>query len=190
MIPRDTNRYTQGTHDDIQGILGTALVGVTQWTPAQYRTTGIVMNNIQSGDVFSMIFQMPHRKKLDTALDSVHLHYIPNASANGDIAFTYEWGWYKHGDVVPATLPNTGTVADITLATTDQYKLKVNSLITNLGQPATEAYSSILFVKLVAAAPADGTNWWTSGGTNTIAIVYLDAHYITDRTGSIFEYND
>ena len=177
-------------HDDIQGILGTALVGVTTWTPAQYRSTGIVMNNIQSGDVFSMVFQMPHRKKLGSNLDSVHLHYIPNSSANGNIAFTYSWGWYGHGDTVPSTLPNTGTTSNIALLTTDQYKLKLSSLLTNIAHPGTEGYSDILFVKFVAAAPSSGTNWWSEGGTNTIAIVYMDAHYITDRNGSLNEATD
>lgn len=177
-------------HDDMQGILGTALVGVTTWTPAQYRSTGVVMNNIQSGDVFSMVFQMSHRKKLSTYLDSIHIHYIVNSSANGDIAFTYAWGWYNMGDTIPSTLPNTGTVADITLATTDQYKFKYNNLITNLAPPTSEGYSSILLCKFVAAAPADGTNWWSEGGTNTIALAYMDAHYIVDRNGSLNEGTD
>lgn len=177
-------------HDDAQGVLGTALTGVTTWTPAAYRSTGIVMNEIASGDVFTMIFQFAHRKKLGTALDGVHIHYIPMGSANGDIAFTYSWGWYNHGDTVPNTLPNTGTVADITLATTDQYKLKINQIVTNLSAPASEAYSSLLFIRIVAAAPADGTNWWTSGGTNRIALAYVDAHYITDRGGSRNETTD
>lgn len=177
-------------HDDIQGVLGTALTGVTQWTPAQYRSTGIVFNNVQSGDVFSMVFQMPHRKKLGTNLDSVHLHYIPNASANGNIAFTYAWGWYGHGDVIPNTLPNTGVVPDIALLTTDQYKLKLNILISNLAHPGVEGYSDILLVRFTAAAPGAGTNWWASGGTNTITIAYMDAHYITDRAGSLYEASD
>jgi len=177
-------------HDDQQGILGTALNGVTTWTPAQFRATGIVMNNIQSGDVFSMVFQFSHRKKLQSIIDSVHIHYIPNASANGNIRFAYTWGWFSHGDVIPNTLPNTGNTSDIALLTTDQYKLKLSSLLTNLIHPGTEGYSDILMVKLTAAAPAEGTNWWSSGGTNTIALAYMDAHYVTDRNGSLNEATD
>lgn len=177
-------------HEDMQGILGTALVGVTQWTPAQYRSTGIVLNEIQSGDVFSMIFQMSHRKKLLTNLDSIHLHFIPIGSANGNIRFSYEWGWYNHNIAIPATLPNTGNTSDIALLTTDQYFLKINSLISNLAYPASEAYSSILFCKFTAIAPSAGTDWWTAGGTNRIAIVYVDAHYISDRLGSTNETTD
>jgi len=180
-------RYTE-SHEDQQGILGSALVGATTYTPAEYRTTNIVLNEVGSGDVFSMIFQFSHRKKLGTNLDSVHIHYIPIAANDGDIAFTYAWGWYNMGDTIPVTLPNTGTVADITLASADQYKLKISSLITNLAPPVNEAYSSILLVALTAVAPSDGTNWWTTG--NKIGIVYMDTHYITDRKGSVNEATD
>lgn len=175
-------------HDDQQGILGTALTGVTTFAPKQIRTTGIVLPHVTSGDVFSMVFQWSHRKKLGSNIDSVHLHFIPIASKNGNIAFTYAWGWFNHGTEIPDTLPNTGTVADIALLTTDQYKLKLSPLITNLAHPGTESYSDILLVKLVAAAPAGGTNWWTTG--NEIAISYMDAHYIVDRNGSGNEATD
>jgi hypothetical protein len=139
-----------------------------------------------------MVFQFPHRKKLGTIIDSVHLHFIPIAAQNGNIAFTYAWGWYNHDDVVPATLPNTGNVSDIALLTTDQYKQKIKILLSNLALPASgdDVYSSILYVLFTAAAPAGGTNWWSAGGTNRIAIAYMDAHYITDRNGSLLETSD
>lgn len=169
-------------HDDIQGVLGTALAGVTTWTPAQYRNTGMVLNEVQKGDIFTMIFQMPHRKGLSINLDDVHLHYIPIASVNGNIAFSYAWGWYNIGDTIPDVLPNTGTTADIALLTTDQYKLKLSSLISNLTYPASEGYSSILLVKITCVAPAAGTDWW--GASNKLAIAYMDAHYPVNRYGS------
>jgi len=185
-----TALYPGEKHDDQQGVLGTALNGVTTWTPAQFRGTGIVLNNIQSNDVFSMVFQFSHRRKLLSVLDSVHLHYIPNAAANGNIRFAYTWGWYDTGQEIPNTLPNTGNTADIPLVTGDQYKLKISSLLENLTPPTLERYSSILLVKLTAAAPAAGTNWWAAGGTNTIALAYMDAHYVVDRGGSTNEYDD
>lgn len=177
-------------HDDIQGVLGTALAGVTTFTPRRLRTTGIVLNHVTSGDVFSMVFQFPHRKKLGTIIDSVHLHYIPVASKDGNVAFTYAWGWYNHGDTIPNTLPNTGTTSDIALLTTDQYKQKISILTSNMALPASgdDVYSSILYIVFTAAAPAAGTNWWTTG--NELAIAYMDAHYVTDRNGSLNETTD
>jgi hypothetical protein len=170
-------------HDDIQGILQTALTGVTQYTPRQYRTTGVVIPHIARNDIFSMVFQMPHRKQLGTALDSVHIHFIPVASANGDIIIDYAWGWYNTGDTVPDTLPNTGSKT-ITLATTDQYKSKLESLITALSAPGSESYSSVLFVKCTRLTTGD--TW----GTGEIALAYMDAHYLVDRYGSYNEATD
>jgi hypothetical protein len=169
-------------HDDIQGIIGTALTGVTSYTMRQYRTTGLVYPHVANNDIFTMTFQLSHRKQLGVAMDDVHIHYIPIASADGDIRLDYEWGWYNHDDVVPATLPNTGNKV-ITLATTDQYKLKIDTLLTNLAVPVSgnDMYSSILFIKVARGEPA-GTNW---GNNNEIAIVYMDAHFPTERNGSI-----
>lgn len=166
--------------DDVQGILETALAGVTQYTPRQYRTTGIVMPHIARGDIFSMRFQMPHRKKLQTAAASVHLHAIPISAADGDIKISYSWGWYNNGSVIPDTLPNSDT-ATITLASSDQYKMKILTLISSLAAPTTETYSSILFVKCERLTAGD--TW----GTGEIALAYMDAHFLTNRIGSYNE---
>jgi hypothetical protein len=174
-------------HDDMQGILQTALTGVTQYTMRQYRTTGIVLPHIAQGDIFSMTFQMSHRKTLGVNMDGVHIHFIPIASADGDIQIDYEWGWYRAAnlDTVPATLPNTGNKV-ITLATTDQYVLKIDDIVENMAAPSGEDYSSILFVKCTRVAPA-GTNW---GANNEIALVYFDGHMPINRYGSYNEYDD
>jgi len=170
------------TYDDMQGILGTALTGGAQWTPTAYRTTGIVFNEVASGDFFTMIFQFQHSKKKSTNLDSIHIHCIPKGSTNGNIKFSYEWGWFNHNDIIPDTLPNSSSTADIALLTTDQYKMKYIDLITNLAFPTSEENSSILMVRITATAPSTGTNWWTG---NRIALAYMDAHYIKDSTGSL-----
>lgn len=49
----------------------------------------------------------------------------------------------------------------------------------------------LLQVKLSAAkttAPAAGVNWWTVA--NEIAIAYMDAHFVTNRNGSLNETTD
>lgn len=175
-------------HEDIQGLLGTALTGSAQWTPTAYRNTGIVFNEIQSSDYFTMVFQMPHKKKLGSNIDSIHLHFIPKDSVSGNIRFSYTWGWYNHNDIIPDVLPNSGNTNDIPLLTTDQYKQKISVLISNVTAPTNEVYSSILYCRFVAVAPSTGVNWWTGGAR--IAIAYMDAHYITDRNGSYNETTD
>jgi hypothetical protein len=170
-------------HDDIQGQLQTALSGVTQYTFKQYRTTGIVMPHIARDDVFSMVFQMPHRKFLGSAIDSVHIHFIPMIGANGNVIISYAWGWYNHDDVVPDTLPNTGSKT-IPLVIADQYKQKIVTLITNLAAPASEAYSSILYVKCTRLTAGDTWN------SSDLALAYMDAHFLADRFGSYNETTD
>jgi len=169
-------------HDDIQGILQTALVGVTAYTFRQYRNTGIVLPHVAENDVFSFVCQMPHRKLLGSKLDSVHIHYIPVAAADGDILINFAWGWYNIGTAVPDTLPNTGSKI-ISIASADQYKSNLSQVIVNLSPPANEQYSSILYVKMTRVTPA-GTNW---GASNEIAIEYVDAHFVADRLGSNYE---
>jgi len=184
------NPQSSTKHDDMQWVLWTALTWVTTRTPTQYRNTWIVLNEVASWDVFSMVFQFSHRKRLTTPLDSVHLHFIPKAAQNWNIAFTYAWWWYNEDTEIPNTLPNIWTTADIALVAADQYKCKIRSMVINLAAPASEAYSSILYIKLVAAAPAAWTNRRSAWGTNRIAIEYMDAHYITDRRWSNNETTD
>ena len=168
-------------HDDQQGVLGTAVSGATQWTPAQYRNTGIVVNNIQNNDVFTMIFQFTHRRKLQSALDSVHLHWITQLAVTGTLIIDYTWGWYNTAGTapIPETLPNTGSVT-INIAAADQYIPKVTSLITNLTSPTGESGSSLLFCRFIV-------NGGTYGGTNPICILYVDAHTIVNKQGTVTE---
>jgi len=170
-----------GYHDDVQGQLQTATAGGTAYAFKALRGTGIVLPHLARNDVFCMTFQMPHRRKLGSALDSVHLHIIPIASANGNISFNWTWGWYANGDVLPNTLPNSGTTP-FTLATTDQYKNVIVPLITNLVAPVTDAHSSLLFVSVTRNTTGDT---WNAGD---LALVYMDAHFIVDRYGSYTEY--
>lgn len=178
------DRFTIG-YDDIQGILQTALSGVTQYTFRQYRTTGVVMPHVAESDVFSLTMQMPHSKQLGSQLKSVHIHYIPVASANGTIQLNSTWGWYNIGDTVPDTLPNISSTT-ITLATSDQYVLKYSTISINLDPPANEGYSSILYIKCQRVTPS-GSNW---GASNEIALSYVDGHPAKDRIGSFNEASD
>lgn len=176
-------RLTVPAWNDMQGTLETAVVGVTQFTMRQIRTTGIVAPHFAQGDVGSKIFQFSHAKLMNSNLGAFHLHILPVASANGNIAFSYTWGWYNpnDGDVIPDTLPNTGTTADILLATTDQYKPKLVNIVTTFTKPmVNEKPSSILMVKFTRVAPS-GTNW---GASNEVALLYADVHYRVDGLGS------
>jgi len=186
MNPRQTDRF-QEKHDDAQGVLGTALVGVTTWTPLQYRSTGMIYNGIKVDDVFTMAWQFSHQRKIQSQLDSIHLHWITEKANTGTWVLNYEWGWYNENGTVaiPATLPNTGTVS-VTVAAGDQYIPKISFLIQNLTPPENETYSSYLAAKFTVASVTGTIN----ASTDYCLIRFIDAHTITDRNGSKLEITD
>ena len=173
-------------HDDMRGQLGTALAGGTSFTPRLYRNTGIAFPHIANTDVLTFNCQIYHRKKMGTNADSFHIHYIPIGSANGTIIFDYAWGWWNVNTEIPDTLPNTGS-AELTLATTDQYKYKIFPFFTNFAPPPSEGYGSYLLVRIAR----NGGTWSPAGvNANELAILDADAHVIVDRAGSLFEASD
>lgn len=167
--------------DQISHPAQTALTGVTQWTLRQIRSTGIVVPHLADADVFSVSVQMPHRKQQGSAIKSFHIHYMPVASANGTIIFDYSWGFFNADSAIPSTLPNTGSIT-LTLATTDQYKHKIFTLISDL-LVGSETYSGMLLVKIAR----NGGTW---GASNEIALLSHDCHILIDRLGSVSETSD
>jgi len=172
------DRFAQAYTDSF-GFLRTALTGVTQWTDVQLRTTGIVLPSIARNDIFSYNVQFPHAKKLASNIADFHIHFvpIPATAISGDVVIDYSWGWYSINDVIPDTLPNTGTKT-ISLVGDDQYKHKIAEIVTNMAHPATEGYSSFFLIKLQRKSGAPDTY------TGNIAILGADCHYIADRVGS------
>mgnify|MGYP003588076850 FL=1 len=174
-------RYTEA-HKDAFGFLASALSGVTQWTPAQFRNTGVVLNNIAKGDVFSYNLQFNHDKKLQSALDGFHAHLVPLTANSGNIAIDYAWGIYHEGDVIPDTLPNTGTTL-IAIAN-QQYVHLIKNIVGSMTIPSTEKYSSFFLIKCTRRNDAQDTF------TGDFALLGADVHYITDRLGSMNEVTD
>ena len=70
-----TYRHTE-QHDDLRGIVGTA-TGASALGTITIRDTGFPILCFQNvnDDVVYFQYQMPHSKKLGTAIDSVHIHY-------------------------------------------------------------------------------------------------------------------
>ncbi len=174
----DTQRYLPA-HKDSFGFLRTALTGVTTWTDRQIRNTGVVVPHIAKNDLFSYNIQFNHDKQLGVNIDDFHLHILPvgTVTAGQIIAIDYAWGWYSLNDVIPDTLPNTGT-ATLELATGDQYKHLLMDIVTNMAHPATEGYSSFCLIK--CQRRNDGQDTYAS----EIAMLGADCHYIVNRNGS------
>lgn len=177
---------TEVAHDDMRGILSTALVGGTAFTNRLYRNIGIAFPFVADTDVTGFTSQIYHRKKMGSIADSFHIHYIPMGSADGSIVFDVTWGWFNVHDIIPDTLPNS-TTATLNLLTTDQYKYKIFSLLTNIAPPTNEDYGSFFFCRAVR----NGGTWNPTGvNANELCILDADLHVLVDRNGSQYELSD
>lgn len=184
----------KSNHDDLQGIIGTPQNSGALGS-LDIRDTGfqILAFENTNDDVLYMTFQMSHRKKLGTAIDSVHIHYyLPSAPSAGQTClFNTEWTWFNDGlssEVVPATADwtkATGTALTFT-GTEAAYSTGIFSVLTNLAAPTNEIYSSILLVKITRDSSGDGSDTYN----DDLGLLFCDAHYVTDRTGSANESTD
>lgn len=184
-------------HRDSFGTLQSILVGAGTWTLRLFRNTKMALAHVAKGDVFTYLTQINHDKKLGAPLDGFHLHFKPvgAVTAGQVIAIDYAWGWFTADDVVPDTLPNTGT-AYITLATGDQYKTKIKNLVSTseiipplsavstMNAPTGEDYSSEFWI--TCTRRNDGADTYAS----EIALTFADVHYPSNQIGSYNEYTD
>lgn len=179
------NTYPQ-KHDDMKDFITTALTGGTAFTNRLYRSIGIAFPFMANNDVLGFNSQIYHRKKMGSNADSFHIHYIPMGSADGTVLIDYTWGWWNVGSEIPSTLPNSGT-ATLTLATTDQYKYKIFSIIENIAPPADEDYGSFFLCRIVR----NGGTWSPAGvNANELCILDADLHVPIDRNGYLYEFSD
>jgi len=184
-------------HRDSFGTLQSVLTGAGTWTLRLFRNTKIALPHIAKNDVFTYITQINHDKILNAPLDGFHIHFKPvgEVTAGQVIAIDYAWGWFTEGDIVPDTLPNTGT-AYITLAGTDRYKTKIKNLVSTteiipplavvsaMNAPAGEDYSSEFWIACTRRNDAADTY------PGEFALTFADAHYPSDKIGSYNEVND
>ena len=177
-------------HDDIQGIVGTA-VGTSALGTITIRDTGFPILAFQNAndDTLYMVYQMPHRKKLGVALDSVHLHcYLPSApSAGQTVLIDYEYTWYNNDNTIPALVTWIKSTKTHTFTGTElQYSTPIITVIQNLTAPTNETYSSILLVKLTRNSTGVGSDTYN----DDLGLVYSDIHVPIDKNGSMNEFND
>lgn len=191
MAASNIGRFNE-SHDDMLGVVQSAAAGGTAWNyPVVITGTpfigGALRNN--STDMVQVKIQVPHRRKLNSVLDSIHIHYVLQAasSLNQTVVFAGRYVWIQPGDVIPATASwTTMSGAGLTL---------------NLGTAKSAAYYSIHTVQeaiTCPAAPSEGYGGMLlieiSRGNGTFTgeffVLDVDAHSIIDRLGSINEASD
>lgn len=188
--PTDDDSRFPLAYDDQQGQVGTALTGNTQWSLNTYRDTGLIVPFLRrdQSDFINLIFQFSHRKQLGTVLASLHAHVIGMAASAGNVFWSWAYTWQNVGSIIPAIGSwVTGTTTS-PIAAADQYKMLLLDIFTGIAAPASEDYSSHLFVKLSRIGTNISDTYQGNAGTGVasenLAIAYVDCHFPMDRPGS------
>lgn len=176
-------------HDDMLGVIQSAASGGTSWTYAALGDTGFLMGQLadNSTDIVQLKIQVPHRRKLGTNLDSIHLHVVlETAIAAGETVVLDQasYVWLKVGDAIPAAGAWTAISVFTFTAPGGGHPAKtylIWDLVENVTPPVDEGYGGILLVKM---RRGNGTY------TGDVGILDIDAHSQVDRLGSLNEDTD
>lgn len=185
----------RAAYDDQQGAFYSAAIG-RALTVEAYRNTNSFLPYYRHDrdDYLTVVLQFTHRKRLGSALASVHLHYIPEVPlllAAQNVYFYYEYSWQTTGGVFPALATWTTGNATLTINPADVYKHLLFNIVTNVAAPANEGYSSIMVFTLARLGTSGLDTFTTAKSSGTaaanLAIIGLDQHLIVDRSGSLRE---
>jgi hypothetical protein len=173
-------------YTDILGEIATAPTGAAQWLTAQIGVTGFFINWLQAGqnDFFQLKLQIDHRFGKGLNLADLHAHYALSTVPVAGNTIIIDWAYV----IVPINQPipvigswASGT-ATIPLAGTETVNTHyVYNFATNIAPPANQTYSGILFFKATRRSSGGGSD--TYGGN--FGLLYVDAHGLADRPGSV-----
>jgi hypothetical protein len=176
------------------GIVRSSITGATLWSVEPITGTGTpgfvggaLRNN--SSDYFQVNIQVPHRRKLGSVLDSIHIHYILQAASNlnDTIVWSGSYCWVQPGDAVPddanwTSFSGAGLTQSLGTAKPVRY-YGIHSIQSDISCPAgaSEGYGGMLLVRLTRGNGSYAGN---------LFILDCDAHTIVDRKGSVNEASD
>jgi len=148
----------------------------------------------------SIPVQFPHGRRLGSNLGDFHLHLIPmvNPTTPGvddNVRFDYAYYWLNNfTDAMPDRNLWTTGVKNWTVPAAAQYKMYVVDLFSDIAPPASEGYSSILFITFQRSGTNVGDTFNVNSTLSTqqanLGIASIDAHYLVDRFGSFNEASD
>lgn len=175
-------------HDDMLGEVRSGITGATSWQLAQINDTGFILGWLRnnSNDFFQVKIQVPHRRNLGTALDSIHIHYILEIASSPaeQVVFSGSYAWMQPGAAVPNNAGWTafsGAGLTLTLGARDAYYYGLHSIQTNIAAPANEGYGGILLIKITRG---------NGSYAGRLGVLDCDAHSQMNRIGSINEASD
>lgn len=178
-------------HDDMLGEVRSAIAGGTTWDIEVITGTlfvaGALKNN--SSDMVQVKIQVPHRRQLQSILDSIHIHYVLQAASNENdtIVWSGIYCWVQPGDAIPKTASWTAMSGDGLTQNLGAVKpvryYNVHTVQPNISCPAgvNEGYGGMLLIQITRG---NGTY------TGKVTILDVDAHTPVNRLGSKNEATD
>ena len=143
-------------------------------------------------DLLTFAFQMSHRRKSGTEV-RVHIHYIPMVTPATDqvVRIGYAYHWAHVGAELPAISSWTTGYFDITVPASgaDTFKHKVASLFATTPTGDSEASGLMVRITRISSSASDTYTTAKSGTTTpaNFAVLSIDAHYQTNKPGSVDE---
>jgi len=176
-----------GAFDDMLGEVRSSITGATAWNTAQISDTGFLLGWLRNNsiDYFQLKIQCPHRRKRESILADIHVHYcLSSAPSAGQTAiFDVYYTWIEPGVAVPA-LTNWVRYATKTLTfagTEPQWYYGIFDFDENIAAPDGEGYGCMLLLKVTRG---NGTY------TGEFGVLDADAHSIMCQLGSIYPVSD
>jgi hypothetical protein len=126
----------------------------------------------------SLYFQveMPHNKKLDTALD-VHVHFTTTGTNNTNVRWALEYQWVKINEAFAA---NNTALASVNVPIGSTANVHLLGDMGDIAAPANETISSILVGRLYRQSGNAGDTF----ESNEVYLLNMGLHYQIDTLGS------
>lgn len=174
-------------YDDMLGEVRSSITGATSWNTAQINDTGFLLGWLRnnSSDYFQLKIQCPHRRKRESILADIHIHYCTQTAPEASQTVIYDvyYTWIEPGHAVPAitSWTHTATVTKTFAGTEGAWYYGLFDIATNVAAPDGEGYGSMLLVKVTRG---NGTY------TGEIGILDADSHSQMIQLGSIYPLSD
>lgn len=171
-----------GAYDDMLGEVRSAISGGTVWNVAQINNTGFLLGWLRnnSSDMFQLKIQCPHRRKRESILADIHVHYCLQTapSAGQTVIFDVYYTWITPGAAIPAigSWVHNATVTQVLTGAEAAWHYSLFNFFADIAAPPAENYGSMLLVKVTRG---NGTY------TGEYGILDADAHSMMCQLGSI-----
>jgi hypothetical protein len=194
VVGRDGIATTHGiVWDDVTGPALQAS-GNASLTQEAYRDTPAILLFMRhdQDDSLTFAFQMPHRWKRDTEV-KVHAHYIPMVTPATDqnVRLLCRYAWAHSSTELPAVASWGTATVDIPVPASgaDTFKEKLFALFSTT--PTGSKESSILLVTVTRQGTSASDSYTTGKATGTqtanFCLLTVDAHFQTDKSGTVSE---